>query len=285
MGEAQLHEHCSFITLTYNDETLAQRRPAWEPMVPYTPPSEQSNRGVARKHARTETRTHEDSLIPRDTQLFMKRLRKQVAKRNPSTRIKVYLVGEYGEKYKRPHYHLALFGESFAEDRYEWRTNDNGDKCYRSPTLEKLWTLGNSEIGELTIESAAYVASYVMKKVNGKMAEEHYRRETPSGDAYWLEPEFARMSRAEGIGKRWVETYHRDVYPHDAVLHKGLKMKPPRYYDKLMEVINPVDIAVARMMREHRAKQLADDNTPARLEDKEIVAKAKYNLKRHSLER
>ena len=56
---------------------------------------------------------------------------------------------------------------------------------YRSPRLEKLWTLGNCEIGELTFESAAYVARYIMKKINGPMAKEHYKRYDPTtGEIY-----------------------------------------------------------------------------------------------------
>lgn len=291
MNEAQLHERNSFLTLTYNDETLGRRRPTWEPTVPYTPPSRVAspNNHALPIRAHAKTHAHEDSLYPRDTQLFMKRLRSSLAAQNPSTKVRYYLVGEYGDKYKRPHYHVALFGEDFSDDRYAWRTTDNGDICYRSSRLEKAWPHGNSEIGELTIDSAAYIAGYILKKINGGKACEHYKREAWDGSNYWLEPEFARMSRGgrngRGIAYDWFQKYHADVTAHDAVLHKGRKMKPPRYYDKLLEAIDPVKLAVQRLMREHRAKQLADDNTPARLQDKEIVATARQKLKRKSLER
>jgi len=36
--------------------------------------------------------------------------------------------------------------------------------------------MGHCEIGALTFESAAYVARYIMKKVNGDLAAEHYKR-------------------------------------------------------------------------------------------------------------
>jgi len=113
MHEAQLHERNSFITLTYNDESLATRRPTWEPTVPYTPPSEST---VAQPNDQTrtdETPAHADSLIKRDVQLFVKRLRKDQDARGLA-KIRYYLVGEYGDQTKRPHYHAAIFGEDFT---------------------------------------------------------------------------------------------------------------------------------------------------------------------------
>ena len=93
------------------------------------------------------------SLRKRDFQLFMKRLRKECGEG-----IRYYMCGEYGAKYERPHYHICLFGYDF-KDKYIW---DERDKVplYRSTKLEKLWTLGFSTIGEVTFQSAAYVAPY-----------------------------------------------------------------------------------------------------------------------------
>jgi len=61
MHEAQLHERNSFITLTYNDESLATRRPTWEPTVPYTLPQSPPSRNQMTKRAQTKrprTQTH-----------------------------------------------------------------------------------------------------------------------------------------------------------------------------------------------------------------------------------
>lgn len=290
MCEAQLHERCSFITLTYSEETLRARRPGWEPTVPSPLPQEEEPSPLSHRvnHARTEAHAHEDSLRKRDVQLFMKRLRDNLTTRGASTRVRFYAVGEYGERFQRPHYHIALFGEDFSGDRYYWRTSGE-NVCYRSPRLEKLWDLGNSEIGDLTIESAAYITSYVMKKVNGKKADEHYKRVCPrTGEIFWINPEFALMSRGgrrgRGLASEWFGKYENDVYPDDAVVQFGRKMKPPRYFDKLLDDYNPAKMAYVRMMREQRAKELAEDNTPARLADKEAVATAKMQLKKRNLE-
>lgn len=218
----------------------------------------------------------------------MKRLRADLATRKPSNKVRFYAVGEYGEQFHRPHYHIALFGEDFSDDRTIWRTSGD-NTIYRSSKLESLWTLGNSEIGDLTIDSAAYVASYVLKKVNGTMAEEHYKRTDPlTGDTFWLWPEFALMSRGgtrgRGLASQWLTKYMGDVYPHDVVIHDGRKLKPPRYFDKLLEKFDPATMGVIRMQREIRAKELADDNTPARLAVKETVQIAKMALKKRNLE-
>lgn len=285
LNEAQLHEKKSFITLTYNDKTLLARRQEREPTVPCTPPSKSAtSKAVVYYHdTHAEPRAHEDSLRIRDVQLFMKRLRFELTTRNPSTTVRYYLVGEYGDKYGRPHYHIALYGEDFADDRTERRTS-GAYTCYRSSRLEKLWPHGNSEIGELTLESTLYVAGYIMKKITGKKADQHYQRESRDGTIYWITPEFALMSRRPGLGRPWLEKYMPDVYPHDYVVINGQKKRPPRYYDKLLEMFEPKTLEQLRIKRQALALTLAEDNTPRRLADKEAVATAKMQTKKHQLE-
>jgi len=287
MHEAQLHERNSFITLTYNDESLATRRPTWEPTVPYTPPSEST---VAQPNDQTrtdETPAHADSLIKRDVQLFVKRLRKDQDARGLA-KIRYYLVGEYGDQTKRPHYHAAIFGEDFTDDRTEWRTSGD-NRLYRSSRLEKIWGMGHCEIGALTFESAAYVARYIMKKVNGDLAAEHYKRtDLTTGEVYWITPEFSLMSRGGrkntgGIGKEWFDKWGRDVYPHDFVVMKNQKLKPPRYYDQLLAKIDAEGAALIKLERQFNALSQAADNTPKRLRAKEIVATAKLNQGKRQL--
>jgi hypothetical protein len=201
--------------------------------------------------------------------------------------IKHYSVGEYGDKNGRPHYHAAIFGEDFSDDRYEWRKAPSGAMLYRSPRLEKLWPHGAAEIGQLTFESAAYIARYIMKKINGALAPEHYKRQKPTGEIYWITPEFALMSRGgrtgKGIGHAWLEMYHTDIYPHDYVVMQGQKMKPPRYYDKHLAERDEIGALLIKLEREFSARSQEADNTPKRLATKEIVATAKLNLGKRSL--
>lgn len=109
------------------------------------------------------------SLHPRDLQLFMKRLRKRM-----DLPVRFFGVGEYGDITWRPHYHVALFGVSLAEDQL----------------VRESWGLGHVDVGDLTRQSAAYIAGYVVKKLT---APDDPRLEG-------RHPEFARMSNRPGIG-------------------------------------------------------------------------------------
>lgn len=264
MHESQLHEANCFITLTEEQTSLQKRRP-----LEY---KNESN--------------YADSLSIRDAQLFMKRLRKELTKINPSTKIKFYLVGEYGDKNGRPHYHAAIFGEDFHRDRFRDRKSPSGEQLYRSPTLEKTWTKGYSSIGDLTFQSAAYIARYVMKKQLGRTADSHYERETPEGERYWITPEFALMSRGgtkgKGIAHGWFTKYGTDAYPNDFVVMNGHQHKPPRYYDKLYELIDKEGATLMKLEREFTSRSKKADNTPSRLRVREQVAIARLaSLKRH----
>jgi len=198
MHENQMHDESCFITLTMNDEYLNSRD------NPY-------------------------SLDRSEFQRFMKRLRKRYGKK-----VRYFHCGEYGEKNSRPHYHAIIFGMDF-EDKELFQVRDE-IRLYTSETLAKLWPFGFVTIGEVTMESCAYVARYVTKKIKGKDAENHYIRWDPlTGEGIPIEPEYATMSRKPGIGKSWLDKYKSDVYPHDYVVIKKHKIRPPRFYDNQLD--------------------------------------------------
>lgn len=233
MHEASLHDQNCFITLTFADEHLPADR----------------------------------NLCVTHVQKFMKRLRKHFAPRT----IRFYACGEYGEQYQRPHYHLCLFNINFA-DKYYWAAN-HGNAIYRSPTLEQLWQHGNSTIGELTFQSAAYVARYVTKKVTGTLAKAHYTIvDATTGELHERRPEFSLMSRRPGIGANWLSLYRTDVYPRDEIFMRGKFMKPPRYYDLAFELFNPD--AMEKIRQERRKQRNPKDSRPQRLAAQEAVTLA-----------
>lgn len=194
------------------------------------------------------------------------------------------MCAEYGEKLGRPHYHYLIFGYDFPDKEYS-KKSLKGTTLYRSKLLNELWPFGKAWIGEVDFATCAYISNYVTKKITGEKAWEHYRRTDEAGNDYWLPPEFGLMSRNPGIGATWFEKYHNDVTVKDEVTLHGRIARPPRYYDKLLEKIDPAQLGLAKMNREIRAQGKEEDNTPARLLDKEIIAKARLATKERNYEK
>lgn len=223
MHEAQLHDQNCFITLTYSNSNLPEGH----------------------------------TLVKRDWQLFMKRLRKRLNKP-----VRYMHCGEYGDETLRPHYHACLFGVDFSADRYPHESK-NGYTLYRSPTLEAIWGLGFVTIGELTFESAQYVARYVLKKRNtADYKKAAYQRVDPqTGEVWDVAPEYGTLSRGgrngRGLGYYWFERFHSDVYPRDEVIVNGKVTRPPRYYDALMKERDPDLVSELKAKRQAAAEEAA----------------------------
>ena len=199
--EASLHKDNSFLTLTYNNENLPE------------------DRSIYKSHL----------------QLFIKRFRNAITER-----IRYFACGEYGDLRGRPHYHVIIFGympndtvlleaSKFRSFQSRWHSGEDFS-IYKSSFIEKLWTKGFITVGNVSYESAAYVARYATKKVTGKDAQQAYKGKLP---------EFALMSRSPGIGSDWIAKYKTDIYPKDYVTHKGQKLRPIRFYDERYKETNP----------------------------------------------
>ena len=93
------------------------------------------------------------TLVKRDLQLFLKRLRKKIGK------VRYFACGEYGTKGKRPHYHIILFGYSPPDLEYFFDRNNN--PVYKSKEIEKIWNLGFVSVGELNFKTAKYTLQYI----------------------------------------------------------------------------------------------------------------------------
>ena len=211
------------------------------------------------------------TLDVRDFQLFMKRLRKKYG-----SNIRFFHCGEYGEQFGRPHYHACLFNFDFP-DKVLWK-QVNGCNLYTSKSLELLWPYGFSTIGDVTFESAAYVARYIMKKVTGNLAEEHYERVDPAtGEIFSVRPEYVTMSRRPGIASAWFDRFSSDVYPSDSVVIRGRQVRPPRYYDNKFKLLFPLDFEEIQHQRQLDAAKHLDNCTKDRLEIREQVQIARLN--------
>lgn len=242
MHEASLHEHNCLITLTY--------APAHLP--------------------------HGGTLVKKDFQDFMKRFRKRIEKR-----ILYYYCGEYGEKYGRPHYHACIFGYDFP-DKLRVEDSPSGSKQWSSELLDDLWGLGRARLGSVNFDSAGYVARYITKKIKGKDADEHYKRiDEDTGEIFNILPEYTDMSRRPAVAANWYSKYSSDVYPSDAVIVKGKKVKPPRFYDTRYELEYPDDFEILKRRRKSNAVKYKEHSTPDRLEVREKIQQENFKkLKR-----
>lgn len=136
MLESLEHTDNAFVTVTYDPEKM--------PRLP-------DGRG---------------NLIKKDYQDWFKRLRKEY-KEQYGRYFRYALVGEYGDVTQRPHFHAALFGFpscAWGQSRYKFRTNC----CASCDMVRDTWGHGHVFLGDLTTNSAQYVAGYVTKKMTKK---------------------------------------------------------------------------------------------------------------------
>ena len=168
-----------------------------------------------------------NSLEPRDTELFFKRLRKEFGQG-----IRYYLAGEYGYRNQRPHYHAIIYNLEL-DDKVLYKQNFRGDKMFTSEKFSKVWGKGFCVIGDVNYDTVAYTARYMVNKRKGTDAKEYYQEKG-------ILPEFCRMSRRPGIARQYFELNKYHIYQTDELfISKGgkpLKVKPPRYYDNLFDV-------------------------------------------------
>jgi len=225
------------------------------------------------------------SLDVADIQCFMKRLRKAFGEG-----IRYFACGEYGSLNLRPHYHVLLFNHDF-HDKVLFKESEAGSPVYISADLQKLWPYGFSSLSDVTYKSAAYVARYNLKKALG-------HDDIPSE----LRKEFVVMSRGSkklgtgGIGKGWFDKFKGDVFPSDEViLPDGNKVKPPRFYDKLLDKTDPDLLESIKAKRKLQGSKmvtvevggktiLVNDNDSFRLPVKEEVFRAGLSRLKRGLE-
>lgn len=173
-----------------------------------------------------------------DFQLFMKSLRELHTRdvTDPELRkqmsISYMVTGEYGGLNKRPHWHALIFNYR-PKDLIYVRTTDLGHKIFKSPTIERLWGRNNpelapNEIGDITLESAGYVARY------GAKALAH----NPDFNSEF--PTIHKTSSKHAIGKRWIEKYWKQTFDLGFVrLPDGSPTKIPRYYCQWLRKHHP----------------------------------------------
>lgn len=161
------------------------------------------------------------TLVPDDVKDFNKRLREYYRTEWQHVGIRFYLAGEYGDHTFRPHYHVIYFNLPIFDLQF-YSTSPLGDVYYNSPTLSKLWGKGHVVVGEVTAQSAAYVARYCQKKA----------KQDIDYDAIGVHKEFVRMSNRPGIAYPYFKEHWPQIYQDDIIyLPNGQTATPPRYFD------------------------------------------------------
>jgi len=221
--EAESHEYNYFLSLTYDDAHL--------PKKPNGIPT----------------------LIHDEISKFMKALRQKFKNELDFDGIRFFGCGEYGTKGERainPHYHILLFNcpipdlqerhPIVVDGKIKWiyQYDDQGNKLLFSKLVADCWKdengvyKGTAQIGQVTFESAAYVARYCMKKDGSK---NDFQMAVNLG----IEPQYLRMSRRPGIGYDWYQEHYEQLFLYDNYIFKrgdkAISVKPGRYFDKLVK--------------------------------------------------
>lgn len=209
-AESKYSYSAKFITLTYDDDNI--------PLV--------TNDGEFLKGIPAAIEAGAQSITPslykKDVQDFIKRLRDrqhQYLKKIPEQltlwenekisfpKIRYLIVGEYGSKTHRPHYHAIMFNV----------LPDILDK------VRQIWKHGSVDIGELTNASANYVTKYVLKSVQE-------RKE-------YVTPEFKLQS--DNLGLKYITRNRKYHYENRNLLvrgaHGNLQSMPAKWRKKVFE--------------------------------------------------
>lgn len=195
------------------------------------------------------------SIQPEHASTFVKDLRAREdyaaeIQGRPVRRFKTYGCAEYGEKGGRPHYHICLFGYDF-DDKKPYAPGVEG--YYDSELLTEVWGRGQTQVMDLTFESAAYVARYITKKLTGPSAQEY-------GDRL---PERTVCVTRKGLGKEWYREWREEIYTGDQVFRntkdgRRIPMSPPKYYDKQYEIDNPQKYLQIQKQRNQQKQKYLD---------------------------
>lgn len=235
MLEAQQYKYNYFCTLTYSDSFLP------------------SGQFLTKGGEIVDTSLDRSHIVK-----FIKRLRRFFSDHYDHTGARFFYCGEYGDFYDRPHFHFILFNAP-AEMNLSFFKKQGKFNIYRSSDIEACWTdpkthvsYGFSTVQEVSFDACAYVARYVIKKQTGLSFAELNEQSDLTGIPVRLQP-FCGMSRRPGIGKAYFDENYDDIYYCDTLHYNSdyrvFLSKPPRYFDKLYDIIDPEGMKSVKLDR------------------------------------
>lgn len=142
-------------------------------------------------------------LLKSELQLFFKRLRKRL-----DYKIKYYACGEYGDQFKRPHFHIILFGVGFDDDDIK--------------LLNQAWQYkGRIDVQPVTSANIGYVCGYVSKKL-------YYDKLDEFKEFGCLPSPFHIQS--QGLGLDYYNEISEQLLDNPHLKYKGSNCSIPRYF-------------------------------------------------------
>lgn len=227
------------------------------------------------------TLTYEDKHLPEDgsiRKIVLSKFVRSLRDANDGKLIRFMGCGEYGDQFRRPHYHVVLFNHTFA-DRVHWSTGPSGARQYTSPHLTKRWPYGLATFADFTPEGARYVGRYCTKKITGDRAADHYVQPHPvSGELHRVEPEFLLTSRRPGLGRAWVEKFYDDIYPSGHIMRDGSPAPIPRYYDKILKEAHSKKLKVRNRLKALELRKRKEAPTVDRRKARALIRDARMSL-------
>lgn len=221
---------CHFVTNTYSSEAIQQRRTF--------------------------------SLSLREHQLYVKRVRKRFGKH-----IRFAMCAEYGSmeggRTGRPHFHYCFFNLRIP-DLTPASPSKSGMPQWRSAVMEELWGNGMVWIGTVTEDSCRYIASYIMKRLEGPDEKVIIRDWVDDDTGEVVEdrciPQFGVASRGGrgadgvqlgGLGSRWFRANKMDCFPADFLWDRiaGRKYPVPKGYRRYLSDEERLEVGERAMAR------------------------------------
>lgn len=200
-------------------------------------------------------------LFKGDVQRWLKRLRKALDVGTTGPRLKYFLAGEYGERFKRPHYHAIVFGLNAAT---------------HADLIERTWGLGFCQTVPVTPAAIAYVAGYCQKKLDWKMTQQV---DPSTGEVLW-EPPFRLMSRRPGIGGA---ARSKPQLWREKAVYQGREIPVPRYlheaWKKGATKEQLEQLELERFKKHALRETLSTEETKLALKAAEANAVARQNLR------
>lgn len=208
MMEKTQHKHCISLTLTYDDET-------------------QANRDAAKMFAYVDVRG------------FLKRLRAAARYADPKAEIRFICAGEQGSRHGRCHWHMIIFsdidittlgkvtgivGSRRREIKYKSHMMSAGKRKRRLDW--SLWGHGYVSFQEPDQGGMNYVLSYCLKD---QFTHEKSRGTIREAKAENFATGLFRMSKRPAIGEAWLYQELAEIEAKGAVL-PALKFKVPDFH-------------------------------------------------------